>query len=241
MASRTFLALVLLLACLFVPIGLIGRQKEPGSAQPEGPARWETDIAKLEAKTRAQNPQPGSVLFIGSSTIRLWKLSESFDGIATINHGFGGSHVADSVRYFDRLVRPFQPKVIVFYAGDNDIKDGKSPQQVHDDVAAFLDQMETMNPPPAFVWLPIKPCESRWRLLPQQREANDLVARLLQSRSGKIKSVVCDVASPLLGPNAQPNPALYDTDKLHLSPEGYATWNARLRPEMERLLSLPAR
>lgn len=241
MVSRTFLALFLLLACLFVPIGLIGRQKEQSSAKPQGVDKWEADVAKLEAKTREDNAKPGSVLFIGSSTIRLWKLSESFDGIATINHGFGGSHVADSVHYFDRLVRPFQPKLIVFYAGDNDIKDGKSPQQVHDDVAAFLDQMETMNPPPAFVWLPIKPCESRWRLLPQQREANELVAKLLQSRSDKITSVVCDVVSPLLGPNAKPNPALYDTDKLHLSPEGYAIWNARLRPEIEQLLSLPAR
>jgi lysophospholipase L1-like esterase len=241
MIPRTYVALVLLLACLFVPVALIGRQKEPSNQKPQGPDKWEADVAKLEATTRAEAPQPGSVLFLGSSTIRLWKLSDSFDGIPTINHGFGGSHVADSIYYFDRLVRSFQPKVIVFYAGDNDIKDGKSPQQVHDDVAAFLDLMETMNPSPAFVWLPIKPCESRWHLLPQQRETNELVAKLLLSRSDKITSVVCDVASPLLGPNAKPNPALYETDKLHLSPEGYAIWNARLRPETERLLSLPAR
>jgi lysophospholipase L1-like esterase len=235
MAPRTYLPLVLFLACLFVPVALAQRQKK-SSDQPSGPQRWESDVAKLEAKSRENAPQPGSVLFLGSSTIRLWKLGESFSGLPTINHGFGGSEVADSIYYFDQLVRPFQPKVMVFYAGDNDLKNGKSPQQVHDDVAALLDQMATMNPPPAFVWLPIKPCESRWHLLPEQRETNELVAKLLQSRSDKLTTMVCDVASPLLGKNAKPDRRLFDTDDLHLSQEGYAVWTARLRPELEVLL-----
>ena len=91
--------------------------------------KWEKDIAAFEAAD-AKSPRPkNAVLFVGSSSIRLWDLKESFPDLRAINRGFGGSEIADSVRYAKRIVIPHSPRIVVFYAGDNDIAGGKSPEQ----------------------------------------------------------------------------------------------------------------
>src|SRR5271170_6245982 len=92
--------------------------------------RWEADIKKFEAADRLHPPPAGAVVFVGSSNIRLWKLADSFPGMEVINRGFGGSHMADSARYADRIVTPYKPRAVVVFAGDNDLADGKTPEQV---------------------------------------------------------------------------------------------------------------
>src|ERR1051325_6593438 len=83
--------------------------------------RWEKDIAAFEAADLASPPPKGEILFVGSSTIRLWDLKTAFPDLKTINRGFGGSEMQDSTRYVDRIVVPYSPRIVVVYAGDNDI------------------------------------------------------------------------------------------------------------------------
>ena len=70
-------------------------------------------------------------MFVGSSSIRLWPTSQYFKG-NIINRGFGGSHLSDIIYYFEHIVEKYAPKEILLYAGDNDIADNKSPEQVFD-------------------------------------------------------------------------------------------------------------
>src|SRR5688500_3667086 len=90
--------------------------------------RWEKEIAAIEARDAKQKPAQGTTVFLGSSSIRLWNLDQSFPDLPLVNHGFGGSTIPDSVHFVDRLVLKLEPKTVVFYAGDNDIAGGKSPE-----------------------------------------------------------------------------------------------------------------
>src|SRR5262245_66071440 len=74
------------------------------------------------------NPPPtNAIVFVGSSSIRLWKtLAQDFPDHQVINRGFGGSQISDSVRYAGRIVIPYLPKQIVLFAGGNDTNAGKS-------------------------------------------------------------------------------------------------------------------
>lgn len=228
-------SLSVLLLSIAIPLALVSANST--TPAPLTPDKWAGDIAALVNQSRDAGVQPGGVLFVGSSSIRKWDLAKSFPGFPVINHGFGGSHAADTKHHFEQLVARWQPKVIVFYAGDNDLKDGKSPGQVRNDVAAILDQVEAMSPRPAWIWLPIKPSPSRWPLLAKQREANRLVAELLAERSQRgLSAAVCDTATPLLNADGRPRDELFDKDKLHLSEAGYQVWSEKLRPEIERLL-----
>jgi hypothetical protein len=94
------------------------------------PAEWVAEIERLTAGDGAQ-PPAGGVVFVGSSSIRLWStLAEDFPGVPIINRGFGGSELPDSVHFADRIVMPYRPRAVVLYAGQNDLWAGKSPSAV---------------------------------------------------------------------------------------------------------------
>src|SRR5262249_32964035 len=100
--------------------------------------RWEKDIAAFEAADRSNRPPGGAILFTGISSIRRWtNLAETFPEFQVINRGFGGSQTADSVAFVDRIVTPYHPREIIFYAGGNDINAKKTPEQVAADFEAF--------------------------------------------------------------------------------------------------------
>jgi hypothetical protein len=85
------------------------------------PERWEPAMQAFEQQ---EQPAKGGIVFIGSSSVRRWDLKKAFPDLPVVNRGFGGSVIADSIRYFDRIVTPLKPKTVVLYAGDNDIGRG---------------------------------------------------------------------------------------------------------------------
>src|SRR6478752_1255994 len=95
---------------------------------------WEKEIEAFEAADRVKMPGTGGVLFIGSSSIRVWKTAESdFADLMAVNRGFGGSHLEDVIFYAPRIVLPYKPKLIVLYAGENDQTAGKTVDRVFRD------------------------------------------------------------------------------------------------------------
>ena len=102
---------------------------------------WQSEIAAFAAVDRLDPAPADAVLFVGSSSIRLWHtLAADLPDVPTINRGFGGSEIADSVYFAEQLIRPYRPRAIVMYAGGNDLADGKSPRQVRDAFGTFVTQ-----------------------------------------------------------------------------------------------------
>src|SRR3954468_12918051 len=100
------------LIVLLSVIGLVG--KICGAETPV--SRWEKDIAEFEASDKTNPPPQHANLFIGSSSVRLWtNLANDFPDFKVINRGFGGSEIKDSVYFFDRIVTPYKPKMILLY------------------------------------------------------------------------------------------------------------------------------
>lgn len=193
---------------------------------------WERDMQRFAAADAAHPPPKGAVLFVGSSSIRLWEtLAQDFPGTATINRGFGGSEIRDSTWYADRIVVPYAPRTIVFYAGENDLNSGRSPQQVREDFRAFVRQVRSELPRVRIVLVSIKPSPLRAAQLPAQREAN----ALLREEVAKAKNATfVDVATPMLGADGQPRAELFGEDRLHMNPAGYAIWRERIAPHLQQ-------
>jgi lysophospholipase L1-like esterase len=167
-------------------------------------------------------------LFVGSSTIRLWKtLDQDFAGYTVINRGFGGSELADSVYFADRIVTPSQPRMIVLFAGTNDINAGKSPQQVFADFQAFVAKVRTVLPDARIAYLSIAPCPSRWPQAEKQQEANHLI-RDFAATQPNLDYI--EVWNQLLGPDGEPRKDLYLADGLHPNREGYRIRAEAIRP-----------
>ncbi|MFO0883596.1 MAG: hypothetical protein U0894_05310 [Pirellulales bacterium] len=143
----------------------------------EKPNPFEKEIAAFEEKDKTLFPTQEQFLFVGSSTIRLWDLKESFPGMPVINRGFGGSHLSDSVHFAKRIVLPYKPQAIVFYAGDNDIASGKTASNSHPCRLPRVCQTRPRALNTRSFTISVKPSPSREKFLPIQRETNDLIKK----------------------------------------------------------------
>ncbi|MEO1983851.1 MAG: GDSL-type esterase/lipase family protein, partial [Fuerstiella sp.] len=193
-------------------------------AAPPTVSRWEKSVQQFEKQMKDGDSKPGSVLFIGSSSIRKWDLPKWFPGHTTINHGFGGSEVADSLQLFDRIVKPLKPSMILMYAGDNDIGKGKTAEIVHADFQSFAKRVKTdLAPGTKLAFIAIKPSIKRWSLAGEMAKANALIAGDCAA-DDQLQYV--DIWSPMLGQDGKPMADLFIKDGLHLSDKGYAMWTA---------------
>jgi len=194
-----------------------------------GEDKWADEVASVEARLERAMPAPGGVVFAGSSSIRMWKLDRDFPGQGYLNAGFGGSTLADCTRHAARLVYAWKPRTVVLYAGDNDLANGLSADEVVRDFLVFAANLHAVHPECRLVFLSIKPSASRWHLWPRAEEANARIRSICEAVGGsKLRFV--DVATPLLGPAGEPAAELYDDDRLHVNEAGYAVWRAVLRP-----------
>ena len=196
------------------------------AASPD-PKRFEAKVAAFE-KEDQQSPSPAKpILFVGSSTIAIWKTSDDYPGLPVLNRGIGASHISDVLYFYDRLVLRYHPKTIVFYSGDNDLANGKPPAQVAQDAKTFIDKVRHDLPQARLVFIAVKPSNARWNLIEQIRQTNQMIRKLVEAKSG---DVFLDVESQVLGPDGKPRPELFRADGLHFSAKGYEMLNEAVRP-----------
>ena len=185
------------------------------------------ELLAFHQQDLADRHPPGGVVFVGSSSIRFWDLDAAFPGRKYLNRGFGGSQIADSVANVELLVLRHAPNTVVFYAGDNDIAFGKTPDRVAADFRTLARDVHARLPDARILFLAIKPSIARWALTGPMREAN---RRIREHCALDPRLAYVDVHTPMIGPDGLPRADLLHTDGLHLSAAGYALWTRILAP-----------
>ena len=188
---------------------------------------WDEAISRFEEADKAQPPAPGGIVFVGGSSIRLWDLKESFPDQTLINRGFGGSQLIDSVQYADRIINKYRPRLVVVYAGDNDLAAGIPPEEVERRFVAFVDGVRARLPATRIAYISIKPSPARAALLPQIRATNALIRTAAAARE-QVEYI--DIFTPMLGDSGEPRRELFRDDALHLNADGYALWRRVIAP-----------
>lgn len=187
---------------------------------------WQNEINAFAEIDRKQTPPENAVLFVGSSSIRMWEnLRVSFPKLKVINRGFGGSRLEDVNHYFDKIVAVYKPKTIVLYAGENDVNEGIAPETVAENYAKFAKMVHKKLPKTEIIYVSLKPSPSRWNLAAEYRKANELIKA--QTEKDKLAQFV-DIFSPMLGANGEPMPEIFREDNLHMNEKGYAIWRGVL-------------
>ena len=172
---------------------------------------FEKDILAFEASDKTNPPPKQAVLFIGSSSIRMWRtLAKDFPEYRVINRGFGGSQIADSIHFAERIVIPYEPRVIVLYAGGNDINAGKSAETVADDFKAFVRKVREKLPTTKLVYISVAPNPARWGQIARVREANRLIREYTTQETGLS---FIDMHPHMLGADGQPKPDIFLPDR----------------------------
>jgi lysophospholipase L1-like esterase len=195
------------------------------------PEKWAAEIEKYTKADALKAPAQGAVVFVGSSSIRRWNsLAADFPGVMLLNRGFGGSELTDSVFYADRIVIPYAPRLVVVYAGENDLQAGKSAESVLAAFRAFHAKVHAALPKTKIIFLAIKESPSRAKIREKVLLANKLIAADCAKDS---RLTFVDVATPMLDAEGQTRPELFVADQLHLKPEGYVIWTKVLSPYLK--------
>jgi lysophospholipase L1-like esterase len=232
--NRAALCAGLFIACGLAqpPLATIAAEQSTTQKAAEGSDRFDSEIAAFEAYDHKNAPPRDPILFVGSSTIRLWQSADAFPDLPVINRGFGGSTIDDINHYADRIVFKYKPRLIVFYSGDNDLAGGRPPDRVFNDFKTFANSVHDRLPEAPLIYLAIKPSLARWKLWPQMQEVNSHVQELTQQNK---QLIYIDTAPALLGADGQPQKSLYRDDGLHMNEKGYAGWNALLSEKLKSL------
>ena len=210
-------------------IVLSGSQAEETKSRPK-PERWDKVIGKFVEADAAKPPTQGGILFVGSSSIRMWDTERWFPKLNTLNRGFGGSWIQDSIHHAEKIVFPYAPKSIVLYAGDNDVSGGLKATAVFEDYVRFADQVHERLPKTEIIFIAIKPSIKRWNLWPEMKAANDLVAKRCQDQP---LERFADIAPLMLGADGVPDRKFFIKDGLHMTDAGYEAWSELLRTMLD--------
>lgn len=203
----------------------------PGSAEAGAVLDWEPSIVAFSQAESDTRPPTRGVVFVGSSSFRLWSdLESQFEPFAAINRGFGGSRLSDCVRYLDTLVLKHRPSHVVVYAGDNDLAAGRSPEQVLGTFSAFYRGVHAQLPNTEVTFVSIKPSPARVHLLESIRLTNKLIAEHV---AGVSYLSFVDVFTPMLDEQGQPRAELFLDDALHLNAQGYQLWHELIAHELD--------
>lgn len=197
------------------------------------PNRFEAEIQKYEKEDATNGIKKGGVLFYGSSSWRLWKdIQTDLAPLPILNRGFGGSTIPELIHYIDRMVYPYEPKLIVVYGGENDLtgKKYKSPEQMFDSYREFVSLVQKRLPQTHICFVSMKLSPSRRQHWPTVKAGNAMVKSM---STGKRLSYV-DINPVLFNANGTVKSELYTKDSLHINPQGYREYAKVLVPVLKK-------
>lgn len=201
----------------------------------EDPLVWEGQIRAFE-KAELKRPAPrGSVVFAGSSTIRLWGgLAKDMAPLPTVQRGFGGAKINDVIHFMERLIAPHEPVMVVLYIGSNDLLDfggnrPKSTDQMQTLYDTLLTRLHDRLPDARIVVLATFPSPLNARRAEQIESVNEYVRKTAEDRPWL---AFIDGNDVLKTSDGKPDRSLFRFDRVHLNRKGYSRWAQILRPKL---------
>jgi hypothetical protein len=191
-------------------------------------ARWEGEIKAFEARDRTNPPPKHCVLFTGSSTIRLWtNLVQEFPEQPVVGRGVGGCEIVDITHFADRIVFPYEPKMIFLRCGGNDINAGKSPEEVFGNFKDFVAAVRAKLPETEIVFISQNPTLARLKQSDKEQALNKLVKEFCEQGT---HLQYCELSDMVLDKDGKVRSELFRADKLHFNEAGNKLMAERVRP-----------
>ena len=210
---------------VLILIGLIAFIAQVGFAQ-EVP--FEKEVRQISARIDSLGWEPGSTVFTGSSTIRMWKsLQSDFPDHEILNTGFGGSKASDLETHLFPLVIRLEPSRVFIYEGDNDIWAGVEVADILTSLDNIVNRLLLINPKTEIYLIGAKPSPSRWEKRANYSIFNQKLSEYCLAKEG-VEFV--DTWKALTDPAGKPRPELFIQDQLHLNEKGYEIWTSIFRP-----------
>ena len=220
---------------LIVSLGSCSKAVDMSKYQ-EASKVWEKEIQQLEAKDKAETDPQNAILFVGSSSIRLWKnIKTDMQPYPVIQRGYGGSKFSDNIFYVERLVKPHDFKALVMFFA-NDITGGnndRTPEELAAIVKETIKKVRAIKPNKPIFLVEITPTNSRWKVWSKAKQANELLKNMSQNMK---KVYFIETAAAYLDAEGKPRSELFGPDQLHQNQQGYDIWAAIIKKRLDEIL-----
>ncbi|MEJ2543076.1 MAG: GDSL-type esterase/lipase family protein [Calditrichaceae bacterium] len=198
------------------------------------PHRYQNEIDAFKGWDQKNSYPENAILFAGSSSIRMWQTHNAFPQYPVINRGFGGAHIPDVIYFYKDVILKYNPQMIIFYCGDNDIASNKPVEQVFQDYLELISNINKDFPDVKFVFISVKPSGSRWKYW----DSMDTLNKKIEKYNQEFENLYyVDLSTPLLNSNGKPDNDLFLSDQLHLNEKGYKIWNSILSENLKSLFN----
>ena len=189
--------------------------------------RFADQIAAFQEPDRANPPSQGQILLVGSSLFRLWdQVEEQLRPLPVLNRGFGGSRTWEVLEYMDEIVIPYQPRIILYYAGSNDVNAGQPADEIVGRFKQFAERAAVELPRTKIFFVsPLRSPDkqARWDVV------DEINAQMRAFASGSMQVDFIDLNPPLHNADGSPKNEWY-TDGQHITPEAYVEWSKIVKP-----------
>ena len=193
----------------------------------EKPAFW-NDIEHFKKLNKENAVPENAILLLGSSSFTNWKnVHEYFPQKTIINRGFGGSTLLDLNFYSAELLKPYSPKQIIIYCGENDFASNENlkPRIVFNRFKNFYHEIRKYYPNIEVDYVSIKFSPSREKLWPQFKTTNSLIKKFMDKQKN---AEFIDITKEMNHSDGSIRKDLFLEDMLHMKPEGYEIWAKKM-------------
>ena len=203
--------------------------------------QFEQEVSLLESLDLEEKAGEKDLLFIGSSSIRLWdNIQVDMYPYSSVKRGYGGAHFYDLIHFSERLVKNHYPKAILIFvanditgsndfinlAGDispNEVKklfryNYKSIRRIHKHIPIFL--IETT------------PTPKRWKVWNKILQANKKLERFCKQETNLY---FISTRDKFIGEDGLLIQSLFLNDELHLNVDGYKLWSSVIKSKLIEL------
>ena len=172
------------------------------------------------------------IMLAGSSSIENWKNSGTdLLPMKTYNHGIGGTTVEmwrDKLN--QRLVYPYSPKILVYYVGVNNMKDGvNNGTETGNWLCQMFDDVHAHLPNTHIYYILVNELPGFRNRQAEFDKANEITLNYEETHD----YLTClNAGVGLLKANGEPNQAYFLTDGIHMSLAGYAIWGKFIKDKL---------
>jgi lysophospholipase L1-like esterase len=177
------------------------------------------------------NPEPqNAIVFAGSSIFHFWTtLADDMAPLLVINQAFAGARMHSVFNAMDKLIIPYNPKIIVYYCGSNDINDGAESSDILSGFEKFVSAVKDKLPPTIVYFVSINKSPQKmdkWNVID---DSNEKIKNWCEETD---RLCFIDINPPFFS-GGQSRTNLFFEDGLHFQPEAYLEFTKIIKPVLE--------
>ena len=203
--------------------------------------QFEEEISLLESLDFEEKAGEKDILFIGSSSIRLWdNIKVDMYPYSSVKRGYGGAHFYDLIHFSERLVKNHSPKAILIFVanditGSNDFTNlvgDLLPSEVKKLFRYNYKLIRSIHKHVPIFLIETTPTPKRWKVWNKILKANKKLERFCKKEPNLYFISTRDL---FIGADGFPIQHLFLNDELHLNFDGYKLWSSIIKSKLNEV------